>query len=145
MKRANDGLTDDMFLVPQPERPAPGGANYAFEVSNLVAQELKTTPLDRWEIAAQMSRLSGDDVSKNILDAWASPGRPDHNLPFYRAALLEDVIGSHALTDWLVHKRGGRVAYGRDVLNTKLGSLTVMKTQIDQQIRELKRLMGDME
>lgn len=145
MKRVQDGLTDDLFLVPQPDRAMPGSANYAFEVSHLVAQVLKETPLDRWEIAARMSRLSGDDVSKNILDAWASPGRPDHNLPFYRVALLEEVTSSHALTDWLVAKRGGRVAYGRDVLNAKLGSLTVMKTQLDQQIRELKKLMGDME
>lgn len=132
-----------MFEVPQPEHPTPGSANYAFEVSNLVAQVLKDCPLDRWEIAAQMSRLSGDDISKNMLDAWASPGRPDHNIPFHRLPLLEQVCVTHALTDWGVAKRGGRVAYGRDVLNEKLGRMTVMKKQLDRQIRELQQLMGD--
>ena len=142
MRRVKDDLTLDMFLVPQPEHPIPGSANYAFEVSNLVSRVLKETPLDRYEVAAQMSRLSGDDVSKNMLDAWASPARADHNIPFYRAALLEEVVSAHELTNWLVHKRGGRVAYGKEALNAQLGKLTVMKQQVEQQIRELKKLMG---
>lgn len=143
MRRVKDSLTQDMFEVPQPERSVPGSANYSFEVSHLVSEVLKETPIDRWEIAAQMSRLSGDDVSKNMIDAWASPGRPDHNIPLYRVALLEEVASTHALTDWLVGKRGGRVAYGRDALSAKLGKLTVMKKQVDQQIRVLQKLMGD--
>ena len=143
--RNHDNKTLDMFEVPQPQRLLPGGADYAFEVSHLVSQELKACPQDRWEIAAQMSRLSGVDVSKNIIDAWASPGREDHNIPLHRAALLEEVLGSHAFTDWLAHKRGGRVAYGRDTLNTKLGKMLVLKQQLDQQIRELKKAMGERE
>ena len=145
MKTVHDPFTDDMFLVPQPEHPAPGSANFAFEIANIVSQMLKETHMDRWEIAAQMSRLSGDDVSKNMLDAWASPGRPDHNIPFYRAVLLEEVLGSHTLTNWMVAKRGGRVAYGKDALNARLGKLTVKKKQVDQQIRELQKMMGETE
>jgi len=99
MKRVNDSLTQDMFLVPQPDHSAPGSANYAFEVAHLVSLALKETPLDRWEIAAQMSRLSGDDVSKNMLDAWASPGRPDHNIPLYRVALLEEVLSTRLASE----------------------------------------------
>jgi hypothetical protein len=144
MKRVNDDLTPDLFAVPQPEHPVPGSADYAFEVSHLVSQVLKECPQDRWEIAAQMSRLSGADVSKNILDAWASPAREDHNIPLYRAALLEDVCGSHALTDWLAGKRGGRVAYGRETLNAELGRMVVMRQALDQKMRELKKLMGEM-
>jgi len=44
-----------------------------------------------------------------------------------------------------VNKRGGRVAYGRDALNARLGKLTVMKKQVDQQIRELQKIMGEHE
>jgi len=146
MARVNDGRTPDLFEVPQPERPTPGcAAHHALEVSHLVSEVLKGTTADRWEIAAQMSRLSGADVSKHMLDAWASPAREDHNIPLYRVAVLEEVTGSHALTDWLAAKRGGRVAYGRETLNQRLGQMLVRKQRIDQQIRELKRLMGEME
>ncbi|MEN1361563.1 hypothetical protein AAIH09_33140, partial [Pseudomonas aeruginosa] len=81
-----DDRTLDIFDVPQPARAIPGECNYAAQVSELVSEILKAANLDRYEIAARMSRLSGDDVSKNMLDAWSSPARADHNLPFYRAA-----------------------------------------------------------
>ncbi|ELN4897135.1 TPA: hypothetical protein ACRXSF_005453, partial [Pseudomonas aeruginosa] len=102
MARRKDDRTLDIFDVPQPARAIPGECNYAAQVSELVSEILKACDLDRYEVAARMSRLSGDDVSKNMLDAWSSPARADHNLPFYRAALLEDVCASHLLTNWLV-------------------------------------------
>jgi hypothetical protein len=120
----------------------PGFGNYAAQVSELVSEMLKSTELDRYEIAARMSRLSGDDVSKNMLDAWASPARADHNLPFYRAVLLEEVCASHLLTDWQVALRGGRVAYGRDALLAELGRLERTRDESARQARELKRRMG---
>ncbi len=143
MNHRRDPFTDDLFLVPQPERHRPGKADYAFQVSHLVSEMLKACPADRWEIAAQMSRLSGEDVSKHMLDAWASPARSDHNIPLYRVPLLEEVACSHELTDWLAEKRGGRVAYGRETMAQKLGQMLVMKQRIDQQIRELKKLLGE--
>lgn len=142
MKTVRDPNTLDLFVVPQPEHAAPGSANYAFQVAHLVSEVLKAAPADRYDLAAQMSRLSGDEVSKNMLDAWASPARADHNVPFYRVPLLEEVAGTHALTDWLVGKRGGQVAYGLDALNARLGRMMTMKKQLDAQIRELQRLMG---
>lgn len=136
-----DDQTLDLF-IPVPVASAPGAGNYAGQVSELVAELLKATPLDRYEIASQMSRLSGDDISKHMLDAWSSPGRPDHNLPFYRAPLLEEVCQSHALTNWLVTLRGGRVAYGRDALNAELGRLERVRDEAARKARELKRLLG---
>lgn len=145
MRRAKDTATIDIFEVPQPVVSAPGSGNYAAQVSELVGSILKSSPHDRYEIAAQMSRLSGDDVSKHMLDAWSSPGRSEHNIPFYRVPLLEEVCQSHAFTDWLVHLRGGRVAYGREALAAQYGKMQQMKDKLHQEMRELKRLMGDEE
>jgi hypothetical protein len=143
MRRPKDDRTLDIFSVPQPVLSIPGMGNYASQVSELVSDILKGSELDRYEIAARMSRLSGDDVSKNMLDAWASPARVDHNLPLYRAALLEEVCASHVLTNWQVHLRGGRVAYGREALDTELGRLERVAANATRQARELKKLLGD--
>ncbi|MDM8181287.1 hypothetical protein [Marinobacter salarius] len=145
MRRVKDTATIDIFEVPQPVVPAPGSGNYAAQVSELVGSILKSSPHDRYEIAAQMSRLSGDDVSKHMLDAWSSPGRSEHNIPLYRVPLLEEVCQSHAFTDWLVHLRGGRVAYGREALAAQYGKMHRMKDRLQQEMRELKRLMGEEE
>lgn len=143
MRHGKDDRTLDIFEVPQPVLTVPGCGNFAVQISELVGEILKGTELDRYEIAARMSRLSGDDVSKNMLDAWASPARSDHNLPLYRAALLEEVCASHALTNWLVNLRGGRVAYGREALDAELGRLERIATAATRRARELKRLLGD--
>lgn len=143
MARRKDDRTLDIFEVPQPVRVLPGECNFGIQVSELVSETLKACDLDRYEVAARMSRLSGDDVSKFMLDAWSSPARTDHNLPLYRVALLEDVCASHLLTDWLVGVRGGRVAYGRDALLAELGRLERTREAAGRQARELKRLLGD--
>lgn len=142
MRRVKDDKTLDIFAVPQPVLSIPGHGNYAAQVSELVSDLLKGSELDRYEIAARMSRLSGDDVSKHMLDAWSSPARTEHNLPLYRAPILEEVCASHALTDFLVALRGGRVAYGREALDTELGRLERVAANATRQARELKKLMG---
>lgn len=143
MRRVKDALTLDIFEVPVPVIPAVGSGNYAAPVSELVAAVLKESPVDRYEIAAQMSRLSGDDVSKYMLDAWSSPARCDHNIPFYRVPLLEEVTQTHAFTDWLVHQRGGRVAYGREALAAEYGKLSRIHDRVNADLRKLKKLMGE--
>jgi hypothetical protein len=143
MRHGKDDRTFDLFEVPQPILAVPGQGNYSVQVSELVGEMLKASDLDRYEVAARMSRLSGDDVSKAMLDAWSSPARTDHNLPFYRAALIEEVCASHLLTNWLVALRGGRVAYGRDALLAELGRLERTRDEAARQARELKRAMGE--
>lgn len=142
MRRQKDDRTLDLFAIPQPVLAVPGQGNYSVQVSELVAEMLKATDLDRYEVAARMSRLSGDDVSKAMLDAWSSPARTDHNLPFYRVALLEEVCATHLLTNWLVAHRGGRVAYGRDALLAELGRLERTREEAARQARDLKRMLG---
>lgn len=141
-RHGKDTRTFDLFEIPQPMLAIPGQGNYSVQVSELVGEMLKAADVDRYEIAARMSRLSGDDVSKAMLDAWASPARTDHNLPFYRAALLEEVCASHLLTNWLVTQRGGRVAYGRDALLAELGRLERTRDEAGRQARELKKRIG---
>lgn len=145
MRRVKDPATLDLFTVPQPVVPTPGGGNYGGQVSELVGNVLKHAGMDRYEVAAQMSRLSGDDISKHMLDAWSSPARADHNIPLYRVPLLEEVCHSHDFTDWMVHLRGGRVAYGREALDAQYGKLQRMRDKIQHDMRELKKLMGEEE
>lgn len=142
MRHGKDDRTLDIFTVPQPVLSVPGSGNYAAQISELVGEILKGSEHDRYEVAARMSRLSGDDVSKHMLDAWSSPARTDHNLPLYRAALLEEVCASHVLTNWQVALRGGRVAYGREALDAELGRLERLRDDASRKVRAIKQMMG---
>jgi hypothetical protein len=141
-KGFRDDLTVDMFEIPQADVAIPGQSNYAGEVSELVSLLIcESLAKDRWEISANMSRLSGRDVSKNMVDAYCSPARTDHALPFWLAPILEQVCGGHCLTNWLVAKRGGRVAYGADALDAEIGKLELLKCHMNKEISgKIKRL-----
>ncbi|WP_271103378.1 hypothetical protein [Pseudomonas tohonis] len=138
MRRKTDTLTLDLFSVPQPILTIPGEGNYSAQVAELVSNVLRSSDLERVEIAARMSHLSGDVVSENILNAWSATSRTSHNVPFHRAVLLEEVCGSHALTNWMVARRGGQVAYGEDALHAELGRLERTRDEAARRARELK-------
>lgn len=143
MRRVKDTRTLDLFAVPEPAPELPGTMDFRTQVAHLVSEMLRATPGDRYEIAARMSRLTGKDVSKNMLDAYASDAREDHNLPFYLLPALEAVCESHVLTAWLADVRGGRLLIGRDALNAELGRLERQRDEATRRIKQLKAVMGE--
>tara|TARA_B100000700_G_scaffold331223_2_gene462413 strand:- start:2352 stop:2786 length:435 start_codon:yes stop_codon:yes gene_type:complete len=140
-----DNRTGDMFMVPSPAAPVPASMDYRAEIAHLVGEALKQAEGDRFEVAAQMSRLTGQEVSKYMLDAWASGAREAYNMPFYQAAVLETACNTLLLSSWLAEKRGGRLLVGKDTLTAELGKLERLKEDAAKKIRELKRMMGELE
>lgn len=144
MRHEKDDRTINIdFDVPQPQLVS--ACDFRVQVSEIISEMLsdaKSTGLERFDVAAQMSRLAGEDISKAMLDAWSSPARIDHNLPFYRAALLEQVCGSHQLSDLIVTVRGGRVSWGRDALLAELGRVESIREEATRQARALRRQIG---
>lgn len=140
-----DEMTSDLFLVPSPPAATPASMDYRAEVAHLVADALKAAEGDRYDVAAAMSRLTGHEVSKYMLDAWASPGREAYNMPFYQVPALELACDTLILSSWLADKRGGRLLVGKDTLTAELGKLERIKEDAARKIRELKKLMGELE
>ncbi len=143
MTRKNDSLTLDLFDIPAEPAPVEGSLDSRQTVCQLVAEVLKNSPMDRHAIACEMSRLEGRTVSKYMLDAWASESREDFNIPFYQVLVLETVCESRRLTDWHVGMRGGKVSYGKAVLEGELGKLELLKQDVAKQIREIKQVLGE--
>lgn len=143
MARVKDTYTIDLFDIPEPAETTEGSLDHRISVCNLLSELLKECPLDRHQIACEMSRLEGRTVSKYMLDAWSSGSREDHNIPFYQVLVLEEVCSSHKLTDWHVSMRGGKVSYGKDVLEGELGKLEIMKEEVARQIKEIKKVLGE--
>ncbi|MFZ5466625.1 MAG: hypothetical protein ACOZAI_05125 [Pseudomonadota bacterium] len=143
MRRVKDTRTLDLFAVPTPVPELPGTMDFRAQVAHLVSEMLRAAPYDRYEVAARMSRLTGKDVSKNMLDAYASDAREDHNPPFYLMPILEVVCESHAATQWLAEVRGGRLLIGREALHAELGRLERQRDDAAKKIKQLKGLMGE--
>jgi hypothetical protein len=143
MRRIQDTLTRDLFAVPEPAPELPGTHDFRVQVAHLVGEITKAAEGDRYAVAARMSRLTGKEVSKNMLDAYASEGREDHNLPLYLAPALEVSCASYLLTNWLADVRGGQLLIGREALMAELGRLERSRDVASQNIKRLKVQLGE--
>ncbi|CQR43679.1 conserved hypothetical protein [Thiomonas sp. CB3] len=142
MRRA-DRHTRDLFEVPSPAPELPGMLDFRPQIASIVSEMTRAADIDRYEISSRVSRLVGRDVSKNMLDAYASELREDHNLPLYIVPALESVCSSHLLSGWLADVRGGRLLIGRDALLSELGRLERSRDDAAAKIKRLKAQMGD--
>lgn len=137
-----DSLTADLFEVPRPVAPIAASMNFSAEVSHLLSDMFAQAGMDRYQIAAEVSRLTGRECSKAMLDGYTSEARETFNVPAYLMPAIETVCRSHIFTLWLSDKRGARLLIGREALAAELGRLEGQKSQVADRIKAIKRVMG---
>lgn len=96
--------------------------------------------IDRYEVAAQASRLAGRDVSKAMLDGYTSEAREEFNAPLWLAPILEIVCKSTALSEWHVSILGGCAKFGIATIDAEIGRLEHERDIAGQRARDLKAL-----
>mgnify|MGYP001171398043 CR=1 FL=1 len=122
------------FAFDVPPAPVAGVASLAGleqRICSTVGTILNSDERSRWEIAARMSELLGEDVSKSMLDAYASPAREEHKVPMSRFFALVAVTDRQDLLDPLLREIGAALLVGEEVLTARLG-------HIDRHIEHLK-------
>jgi len=132
------------FAFDPPQRAAgvAGLAGLEQRVSGVVATILATEAAagrSREVIAAEMTTLLGEDVSKAMLDAYASPARAEHKVPMSRFLALISVTDRHDLLDKLVREIGAALLVGEEVHTARLGHI---ERQIAALQAERKRIAG---
>jgi hypothetical protein len=133
----------DLFEIPQPVAPMPGSLDFRVPVSELISlmlAEAHRAGMDRHEVAARASRLSGKDVTKNMLDGYTAPAREEFNCPLWLAPVLEIVCQSIALANWHASVHGGRLMVGAETLDAEIGRIMRERELSDSRLRELKDL-----
>ena len=46
-----------------------------------ISVALKHCPLSRWEVAGRMSELTGQEITKSMLDSWTAESKEQHRFP----------------------------------------------------------------
>jgi hypothetical protein len=138
-----DPQTGDLFEIPQRPVPQPGSMDFRSTVSELVGDMLSAAHsigLDRHEVAARASRLTGRDVTKNMLDGYTSPAREEFNTPLWLAPVLEIVCSSTPLGAWHASVHGGRMLVGAETIDAEVGRLLREREQNEKALRALREL-----
>lgn len=135
MARARDLLTPDLFdAIPTPAPAIPGSFNFQREIAHVMSGALKTCPHDRYEIVARMSRLTGEEVTLNMLNAYTAESRESHTPNLVRSIAFDVATEQKALAEFYVSKLGGRILWGKDTLLAELGRIE----QLEQELRARK-------
>lgn len=143
MQRRADMLTGDLFAeIPKAYPKTPGSWNFRREIAYAMGEAIKACTKDRYQIAADMSRLLGREVSVNTLDKYTSEASEDH-IPNLETAIAFDAATEQtALASLFAGKLGCRVLPGKDSLLAELGRLEQMKGDIAKQEKHIKRILG---
>lgn len=62
------------------KKPA-GSFNIAPAFREAISEALKRCPRSRWEVAGRMSELTGQEITKSMLDSWTSEAKENHRFP----------------------------------------------------------------
>lgn len=145
MKRLPDQLTADLFEVPVARTPVPGALSIGSALRHRLSDLLKACALSRFEVAAQMSELTGQEITKHQLDSWTAESREGWRFPLEYLPAFEVAVQTHEVTAWLAELRGCKVLVGKEALDAEIGKLERMKEAAARRIKELKHAMGEME
>jgi hypothetical protein len=130
-----DKITFDMFDIPQPVT-GPGSLDCRRQIAGVMSEALKG--LDRYLVAAEMSRYLGREISKHMLDAYTSESRENHIPPLDTAMAFDLATQGHALADLYAGKIGGRILLGNDALDAEIGKLERHREETMNKIKALK-------
>lgn len=131
-----------LFDVPAPAKGEAALAGFEQRVNAMVGSILNTEHAagrPRAVIAAEMSVVLGEEVTKAMLDAYASPARIEHKVPFSRLMALIVVTGRQDMIDPLMREGGMAVLIGEEVKTARVGHLT---RELDKIKRELRQIEG---
>jgi hypothetical protein len=136
-----DNHTPDMFEVPVPTSPRPGALTMGKQIRALISELLKQTTKTRHDIAAEMSELTGEEITKHQLDSWTAESRSGWRFPLEYLPALEVAIGTHDVTLWVGEVRGCKVLVGREAIEAEMGKVKKQQYELSRREKELKKML----
>lgn len=109
------------------------------KIARAVAETLTDSEMTRADIAKAMSDWLEEDVSKNMLDAYASEAREEHTIPFLRLLALVHVTGDVRLLQLGAETFGHVVADAKYLAWIRVGMQADRREQAARLSQEVER------
>lgn len=126
------------FDVPQAATDAGDLAGFGPMMAASVARALREDSRRRDAIAAAMTALLAEPVSKAMLDAYASEARGEFNISAHRWWALIAVTGRWDIADAIATRCGARLLSGDEIRAAELGHVQAQIAELKDRERELR-------
>lgn len=133
------------FAVPRAAVEQSDLAGIERVIASGVSTALKDDPRTRWELAAAVSQLLDDEVSKLMLDAYSSEARDGHNISASRFFALIAATGRFDILNAVCAMIGCKVLVGEEIHTAELGHLDREIAKLNERKKLLARIAKPIE
>jgi hypothetical protein len=127
------------FEAPQPATNAADLAGLDRVIAKSVAKALRGDDRSRVEIAGAMSELLDEEVTRFMLDAYASEAREEHNISASRFLALIAVTNRHDILDHILRRIGAAVLVGAEIATARAGHLRCTIDRLRDELKQVER------
>ena len=116
--------------------PKAGSLQIDIEMREVVSDILKGCPLSRYQVVAKMSELTGEDITKSMLDTWTAESKENHRFPAKYVPAFSMATNNSQLLVYLCRKAGLFVMPDTEALRAEIRHL---EEDIEKKKREKKK------
>lgn len=144
-KKKNASVTNqmifDLFQGLSERLPVEGGSqenlsDFEFGLTRLLKTVLEEASIDRFEVAARMSRKLGREITKNTIDQWTAMSAVQKRINVDALKALCEVTGDWRLLHFFVESCGFTALEPEEAVYAEYGAKMMMKRMIDDDIKE---------
>ena len=99
---------------------SPGDMNVDIPFRERVSDALRNCPLSRYQVAARMSEMVGQDITKTMLDSWTAESKEQHRFPAVFLPAFCEAVGSTEPLRMLGQVVGAFVLPGPEALRAEI-------------------------
>lgn len=145
-KRKADAGQIEMDFDLLPVDVLPGGlAGLDSVISRAISTILHAEPRSREVICAEMSVAMDQDISRHMIDAYASPSREDHRVPASRLLALILITGRKDVLGQILRHIGLEVLDSAEIDLARAGHLRARMKQLQNELRTVEARIRPME
>jgi hypothetical protein len=108
------------------------------DARQLLTDAITRSGKSRFEIASEMSKVTGHEITKAMLDAWTAESKPRWRFPFLFVTAFEVAIGARPMTDMLAKRHGLTLIGPEEQLYLRLGRAAYERADLDARMELLK-------
>jgi hypothetical protein len=132
--------------LPRPPTALPGSLGCATRVAGLVAYGLDQARIERGrsreDVAARMAELTGERISKDMLNAMTAESHQGHRFPLQWLPAFVEATGCYELLTQMAELIGALVLIGQDVIAAKMAEQDRVVADALAEKRRLAKLGG---
>jgi hypothetical protein len=135
-------LTLDGWLEAEATRTARGRPDPVIgdRLCGWLAEAMEQSGKDRFQLAADMTRITGEEIAKTSLDAWTATAKRKWRFPLSYLPALVEATGAYWLLDRVAETVGCKVLVAQEHVYYRLGKLQEERRRLEEQERYLSRL-----